>query len=110
MPGNVLTTSSTVLCMHGGSAILTTSNSKLMVDNAPALLETDVHSVACCAFQISGKPSPCIRIQWSGGAAKMKVNGVGVLLQSSIGMCYSPEGAPQGVANIVNTQMKISAQ
>ena len=96
--------------MHGGSAILTTSNSKLMVDNAPALLETDVHSVAGCAFQISGKPSPCIRIQWSGGAAKMKVNGVGVLLQSSIGMCYSPEGAPQGVANIVSTQMKISAQ
>jgi len=114
MPGNILTTSSTVLCMHGGSAILTTSNSKMMVDNAPALLETDVHSVAGCPFQIpapSGtKPSPCIRIQWSGGAVKLKVNGVGVLLQSSIGMCYSPEGAPQGVANIANTQVKISAQ
>jgi hypothetical protein len=114
MPGNVLTTSSTVLCMHGGSAILTTSNSKMMVDSMPALLETDVHSVAGCPFQIpapSGtKPSPCIRIQWSGGAVKLTVGGVGVLMQSSIGMCYSPEGAVQGVANIVNTQVKISAQ
>jgi hypothetical protein len=114
MPGNVLNISSTVLCMHGGSAILTTSNSKLMVDNVLALLESDVHSVAGCPFQIpvgpGTKPSPCIRIEWSMGAMQMQVNGVGVLLQSSIGKCYSPEGAMQGVANIVNTQMKISAR
>jgi len=100
--------------MHGGSAILTTANSKLMVDNMPALLESDVHSVAGCPFQIpvgpGTKPSPCIRIEWSGGATKLQVNGTGVLLQSSIGKCYSPEGAMQGVANIVNTQLKVSAQ
>jgi len=114
MPGNVLNVSSTVLCMHGGSAILTTSNSKLMVDNVPALLESDVHSVAGCPFQIpvgpGTKPSPCIRIEWSMGATQMQVNGVGVLLQSSIGKCYSPESAMQGMANIVNTQTKVSAQ
>ena len=114
MPGNVLNISSTVLCMHGGSAILTTSNSKLMVDNVPALLESDVHSVAGCPFQIpvgpGTKPSPCVRIEWSLGATQMQVNGVGVLLQSSIGKCYNPEGAMQGVANIVNTQVKISAR
>jgi hypothetical protein len=114
MPGNVLTISSTVLCMHGGSAVLTTANAKVMVDNVPALLESDVHSVAGCPFQIpvgvGTKPSPCIRIEWSGGSAQVQVNGVGVLLQSSIGKCYSPEGAPQGVANIVNAQPKVSAR
>ena len=114
MPGNVLTINSTVLCMHGGSAVLTTANSKLMVDNAPALLETDVHTVAGCPFQIpigtGTKPSPCIRIEWSGGSTQVQVNGVGVLVQSSIGKCYSPEGAMQGMANIVNTQMKVSAK
>jgi hypothetical protein len=31
-------------------------------------------------------------------------------VQSSIGKCYSAEGAVQGVANIVNTQMKASAR
>lgn len=114
MPGNVLTISSTILCTHGGSAVLTTANSKVMVQNAPALLESDVHSVAGCPFQIpigtGTKPSPCVRIQWSAGATQLQVNGVGVLLQSSVGTCYSPEGAPQGVANIVNTQMKVSAR
>ena len=114
MPGNVLTTSSTVLCPHGGSAILTTANTKVMVDNALALLESDVHSVAGCPFQIpvgaGMKPSPCIRIQWSGGAVRMTVNGTGVLVQSSTGLCYSAESAPQGSAIIANTQMKVSAQ
>ena len=114
MPGNVLTISSTVQCPHGGSAILTTANTKLMVDCVPALLESDVHSVAGCPFQspvgVGTKPSPCIRIEWSGGAVQMQVNGVGVLIQSSVGLCYSPEGAPQGPAIIVNTQMKVAAQ
>lgn len=114
MPGNILTISSTVLCMHGGSAILTTANSKVMADNVPALLESDVHAVAGCPFQIpvgvGTKPSPCIRIEWSGGSAQVQVNGVGVLLQSSIGKCFSPEGAMQGIANIVNTQLKVSAR
>ncbi len=114
MPGNILTTGSTVLCPHGGSATLTTANSKVMADNMPALLESDVHAVAGCPFQIpigtGTKPSPCIRIEWSLGAVQLQVNGVGVLLQSSIGKCYSPESAIQGVANIVSTQVKASAQ
>ena len=114
MPGNILNISSTVMCMHGGSAILTTSNSKVMADNVPALLESDIHSVAGCPFQIpigtGTKPSPCIRIEWSGGSTQLQVNGVGVLLQSSIGKCYSPEGAMQGMATIANTQMKVSAR
>lgn len=114
MPGNILTISSTVLCTHGGSATLTTSNSKMMVDNVPALLETDVHAVAGCPFQIpigtGTKPSPCVRIEWSASSTQLQVNGTGVLLQSSIGKCYSAEGATQGVASIVNTQVKVSAR
>lgn len=114
MPGFILTATSTVLCTHGGQAVLTTSNVRLMIDNAPALLETDIHAVAGCPFQIpigtGTKPSPCVRIEWSGGAAMLKVNGAGVLVQSSVGKCISPEGAPQGVASIVNTQQKSMAQ
>lgn len=113
MPGNVLTMASIVLCMHGGSAILTTANTRMLIDGAPALLESDIHVVAGCPFQIpvgaGTKPSPCIRIEWMGGAAQLKINGVGVLVQSSIGKCFSPEGVIQGLANIVSTQMKISA-
>jgi hypothetical protein len=114
MPGNILTAGSTVMCMHGGQAILTTSNSKLMVDHMPALLESDVHAVAGCPFQIpfgtGTKPSPCIRIEWSMGSVQVTVNGTGVLVRTSIGKCISPEGAPQGIATIANTQVRTTAQ
>jgi hypothetical protein len=111
MPGKVLTMASTVQCPHGGMAILITANVKIMVDNVPALLESDVHPVVGCLFTLPGpKPSPCIRIEWAGGSGQLKANGVGVLVQSSVGKCFSPESALQGVAIIAGTQVKVDAR
>jgi hypothetical protein len=107
MPGYFLTTSSQVTCTHGGSATLTTSNTKVKVDNAPALLETDVHAVAGCSFTLPGpKPSPCIRIEWTAAATLCKNDGTGLLVRSSVGKCISAEGATQGLAMITQTQTK----
>jgi hypothetical protein len=110
MPGQILTTASTITCMHGGQAILLTANAKVLVDGAPALLESDIHPVAGCPFTIGPKYSPCIRIEWTAGAAKVTINGTSVLVRSSIGKCISAEGAPQGIAMIINTQTKVTAQ
>src|SRR6185295_7365150 len=110
MPGYVVTTSSTVMCTHGGQATLTTANTQVKIDGAAALLESDIHSVAGCAFTVPpGKPQPCIRIEWSGGATMCKANGTAVLTQSSIGKCISAEGATQGIAIIAMAQMKAQA-
>lgn len=110
MPGNILTTASTIMCTHGGQAILSTSNTKVFANGAPALLELDVHPVAGCPFTVGTKYSPCVRIEWSAEASKVTVNGTAVLVQSSIGKCINAEGATQGVATIVNTQMEAFAQ
>jgi hypothetical protein len=108
MPGNILTTDSTIQCPHGGKASLMTSNAKTSA-GAQALLETDKHTVSGCLFTLPGpKPSPCMRIEWSAGASKVTVNGTAVLVESSVGKCLSPEGSPQGVATVVNTQQKAS--
>lgn len=109
MPGNILTISSTIMCPHGGQAILLTSNTKVSPVGVPALLESDIHPVVGCPFTIGPKYSPCIRIEWSSGATSSAVDGIPVLIQSSIGKCFSPEGAIQGVALVVNTQIKVSA-
>jgi hypothetical protein len=107
MPGNLLTTASTIMCPHGGQVNLSTANSKVMADGSPVLLETDIHTVSGCPFTLPApKPSPCIRVEWTLGTTKMSINGTSALTQSSIGICYSPESAPQGVALVVNTQMK----
>ncbi len=110
MPGTILTTSSTITCTHGGQAILLTANTKTTVDGTPALLESDIHPVVGCPFTIGPKYSPCIRIEWAAGAAKVQINGTNVLVRSSIGKCINAEGAPQGLALIMNTQMKATAQ
>ena len=111
MPGTILTTASQIQCPHGGQAILTTANTKGFAENMPALLESDIHTVAGCPFTLPGpKYSPCIRIEWSGGATRVKASGTPVLVKSSVGRCISAEGATQGTAIIVSTQMKASAQ
>ena len=107
MPGYVLTTMSQVLCTHGGKAMLTTANTKVKIQSAPALLETDVHTVTGCTFTLPGpKPSPCVRIEWTAGAVLNKNDGTKLLIQTSVGKCMSAEGAMQGIANIAQTQMK----
>lgn len=109
MPGNVLTVASIIQCPHGGMAVLSTGNTKMKAGGAYALLESDVSTVAGCPFTIGPKYSPCVRIQWSVGAVKIKA-GAAVLVTSSIGLCYSAESLPQGVAIISSTQPKLSAQ
>ncbi len=110
MPGKILTTGSKVQCPHGGQATLITANVKVKAASGEALLETDVHPVTGCPFTIGTKPSPCLRIEWKAGASKLAVGGTAVLVESSVGTCYSPENAPQGVALVVKAEMKVSAQ
>ena len=110
MPGKQLTTTSTIMCPHGGQAILITANVRVSADRAKVLLESDIHPIVGCPFTIGPKYSPCVRIQWSACAARAGIDGTPPLVQSSIGQCINAEGAPQGVAIIVNQQMKVSSQ
>jgi hypothetical protein len=100
----ILTTASTLFCPHGGSVLLSTSNAQMMIYGAPGLLVTDMHAVAGCPFTLGPKPSPCIIVRWQAGAVRTSVFGVPVLLQSSVGICFSPEQVPQGIAVVAQTQ------
>ncbi len=110
MAGNILNTASAIMCPHGGQATLFTSNTRVFADGSQVLLESDIHPVVGCPFTVGTKYSPCVRIQRSAGANKATVTSTPVLVQSSIGSCKNGEGAVQGVAVIVNTQIKGSAQ
>ncbi len=100
----ILTTSSTLMCPHGGSVMLMTSNTLLVIQGAPALLLTDQHTVAGCVFVVGIKPQPCVTVRWLVGATETNVNGVPVLLQNSVGLCFSAEQIPQGPPQVVQVQ------
>lgn len=102
----LLTTTSTVMCPHFGMATLTTGNSQALVEGAPVLLITDLHTISGCAFAPGGMPSPCLTIQWVTGATQTKVSGVPALLQTSVGLCLNAAQAPQGPAIVVQTQTR----
>jgi hypothetical protein len=98
----------TVQCPHGGKASIVTANSVVKVGGGYAVLKTDTMTIAGCAFTLPGpKPSPCVSIEWNGEAQKVKVNGTAVLLQTSVGLCKSAEGTPQGPAVVAGVQAKV---
>lgn len=100
MKGEMLTTKSTIMCPHGGQAILITTNAKVLSRGMPALIETDVHAVVGCPFTLGTKYSPCVRIEWKAGHSDTMAGNVPVLSQQSTGKCINSEGAPQGIATI----------
>ena len=100
MGAPICTTASVIQCPHGGMAIPVTSNALLQVQGAFALMEADVLAVAGCPFTVGPKYSPCVTIRWSAGSAASKAAAGGMVLQTSVGACYSAEQAPQGVAVI----------
>ena len=101
----ILTGGSTVMCPHGGQAQLPTSNTEVLIDGAPALLQTDIHPVLGCAFA-PVSPSPCTSIRWVSASTQVKVRGVPVLLQNSVGLCLSAAQVPQGTALVAQVQQR----
>ena len=101
----ILTTTSTVMCPHGGTAILVTANTEAVIDGAPALLQTDQHFIVGCPFTPIAY-SPCVTIRWVTGATQTMVHDVPVLLQTSVGLCLNAAQLPQGTAVVVQVQQK----
>lgn len=101
----ILTTTSTVMCPHGGLAQLVTSNTEALVDGAPMLLQTDLHPIVGCPFTPVAY-SPCVSIRWLTAATQTALHNVPVLLQTSVGLCLNAAQVPQGTAVVVQVQQK----
>ncbi len=109
----VLTTLGSVMCPHGGTVTLSTNQSDVEAEGGKVILTSDEHTIAGCPFQVpagpSTKPQPCVKLRWQVGATLTKVNGIAVVTQSSIGLCYSAEEIPQGPPVIANAAAQTKA-
>lgn len=108
MAGTVLTIESRIQCPHGGQALLSTSDERVMAES-PALIETDVHAVLGCPFVVGTSYVPCVTIEWSVGASRVQAVGKAVLTKTSVGKCLNASHVSQGVAVVVSTQQAVSA-
>ena len=111
--GTIIDKNATILCPHGGQASIITSNTHVKVGGAFATTISDTFTVSGCPFQVpigtGTKPQPCVKLQWTVPATRVRVNGNFVLLQTSTGLSLSAEQIPQGPPNVVMTQMRVKA-
>ena len=108
MPGPLYHVTASAICPHGGQVNVISTNTRVLVSGLPVATMADTGVVAGCAFTVPpGKPQPCIKVQWLVPATRILVNGQPALLQTSSGLCLSPEQAPQGPPTIIATQTRV---
>ena len=111
MGAPVLTTADVIMCPHGGSVSLSSSQSKVMAGGAALLRPGDSFSISGCSFSTPATgPHPCVSVQWMSPSQTTSAASDHVLTKSSIGLCMAGDQAPQGSVMIQQTQMKVSAQ
>jgi hypothetical protein len=104
----ILTTSATISCQHGGRAILSSSQHHIFVNGKRILIQSDVHKIVLCP--INPPPptnSPCVKIKWSSGSQYSKNHGIRILTTGSVGKCYDRNMVFRGNAVISSTQDKV---
>jgi hypothetical protein len=92
MPGFLLHLGATVICGHGGQAQPVVTNPRVRVSGQPTVTWSSMYAVAGCPF-VPPAAGPCVTAQWIVGAARVRANGVPVLLFDSRAVC-APTGAP----------------
>ena len=93
MPGFLLHVGATVLCAHGGQAQPTSPFARVTVGGQPIVTQSAPYTVAGCAFNVSGSPSPCVTATWMTAATRITAGGLPVLLLDSQATC-APNGTP----------------
>ena len=98
MPGFLLHFGATVLCSHGGQAIPTAVNPRVLVSGQPTVTLASPYVVAGCALPPPpGANGPCVTAQFVSSATRVLSNGQPLLLLDSQAIC-APTGTPLIIA------------
>jgi hypothetical protein len=107
----LLTSSSVLMCPHGGTVSSTTSNTKVKAAGDFVLCQADTFTIAGCPFTLPpGTPHPCVQVQWVQAALKSQVESNFPLNEDSVGLCVAADQAPQGTVQISSAQPQVTGQ
>jgi hypothetical protein len=97
------------ICPHAGQVTTIPSSARVLASGQPVATLADTFLVAGCAFTVPpGKPQPCVKVQWLVPATRVFVDNQPAILQTSVGLCQSPEQIPQGPPSVLVTQPRVS--
>jgi len=106
---DLLNTSSIMLCPHGGTVSVISSNTKTKAGGDFVLRSADTFIIAGCSFN-PGTAHPCVRVQWVQTDTRSQVLGDFTLSAESVGLCVAGDQAVQGTVLVSFTQPKVSGQ
>ena len=106
MPGFLLHVGATLSCPHGGQISIAPGSPRAKVSGQPVATLSDTFLVTGCAFMVGPKPQPCVQVQWTGPAGRVRA-GSPLLLQDSVGMCLSVEQIPAGPPRVLTSQTRV---
>ena len=109
MPG-LLNASSILMCPHGGTVTIITSNTRVMAGAISVVRSSDTFMIAGCPFIHRPGPAPCVQVQWVQPAARSQAGGDFTLTEESVGLCVAVDLAVQGTVLIVFTQPQVAGQ
>ena len=92
MPGPLLHFGATVLCAHGGQAMPTAPNPRVLLSGQPASTMAPPYVVTGCPF-VPPAAGPCVTAQWILGATRVLIGGQPAVLLDSQAIC-APTGTP----------------
>src|SRR6266481_1859405 len=101
-----LTTTSVLMCPHGGTVTSSTTNSRVKAAGNPILRSTDTYTIGGCSYTLGTVPHPCVRVQWDVHAEHHMSQGAPSLTRDSLGLCLAADGGAQGTVEISSTQQR----
>ena len=93
MPGPLLHLGATVLCSHGGQAMPSAPNPRVLVSGQPVATMAAPYLIAGCAFVPPAGNGPCVTAQWVVAATRVFVGGQPAVLLDSVATCV-PTATP----------------
>src|ERR1700761_8904003 len=93
MPGLLVQEGATVMCVHGGQAMMTAPNPLVTVSGAPTALLTEPWTVAGCPGVPAVPIPPCVTAQWLVGTTRVTSNGQPLVIDTGEAIC-TPTGTP----------------
>ena len=106
MPG-LLTTSSIMMCPHGGQVMVTSANARVKAAGDFVVRPSDVFTIVGCPLNIAGSPHPCVQVQRLATNIRSQVISDFSLSEASVGLCLASDMAPQGTVLINFTQPRV---
>ena len=109
--GGLLNTASILMCPHGGTVSVITSNTRVNAGGSPLVRSSDTFVIAGCTFATPATgPHPCVQVQWMTTDLRSQVLSDSTLSEASVGMCLAGDQAPQGTVIVSNTQEQVTGQ